>query len=169
MDLVKLIKSDVAAKAEWLYGGGSRKNILKAFFTDGTFAMVVYRLMQAANAKRLVPLAMFFNKLNAVLGRCVIGRGAEFGPRFVIIHSYGVVINSSVRGGSDVKIEHLVTIGAEKDESPELGNNVFIGAGAKIVGAVRIGDNAKIGANAVVTIDVPPDTTAVGIPARIVN
>jgi serine O-acetyltransferase len=86
----------------------------------------------------------------------------------VLIHSYGVVINSAVRGGRDVKLEHLVTIGAERQAAPVLGDDVFVGAGAKIFGAVRVGSRTRIGANAVVNRDVPDDATAVGIPARII-
>jgi len=164
-----LIVGDLKAKADWLYHDTSARALVKASFTDGTFAMMVYRLMQACERNRLRIIAMLFNKLNVVVGRCIIGRKADFGPRFVLIHSHGVVINSSVRGGSGVLIEHQVTIGAEKDQAPVLGNGVFIGAGAKILGAVYIGDNAKIGANAVVLDDVPANATAVGIPARIVN
>lgn len=167
MNWLLLIRSDLIAKAKWLYGNASRKNFLKACLTDGSFAMVTYRLMQASQRHHLAPLAMVFNKLNAFFGRCIIGRGAVFGPGFVLVHSYGVVINGSVRGGENIKIEHLVTIGAERNTSPTLGDNVFIGAGAKIIGPVRIGSNTKIGANAVVTKDVPDNATAIGIPARI--
>ena len=169
MGMFSLIRSDVRAKAQWVYGSVSHKSILKALLTDGTFAMIVYRLMQASQRLHLVPLAMLFNKLNAFFGRCIIGRNASFGPGFVLIHSYGVVINSSVSGGSGVKIEHQVTIGAEKDKAPVLGNNVFVGAGAKVLGSVRIGNDAKIGANAVVVNDVPDGATAVGVPARVVG
>jgi serine O-acetyltransferase len=169
MSLLDLVASDIVAKAAWLYGSVSRRAVLKTLCTDGTFAMIVYRLMQWSQRRRLAPLAMIFNKLNVWFGRCIIGRGADFGPGLVLIHSYGVVINTSVRGGRDVKIEHLVTIGAERDESPVLGDNVFIGAGAKIVGGVRIGSNAKIGANAVVVDDVPENCTAVGVPAKVVS
>jgi len=167
MNVFALIRTDVAAKAEWMYGRASSRNIIKALLTDGTFAMLMYRLMQAAHRRHLAPLAMLFNKLNAFFGRCIIGRGAEFGPAFVLIHSYGVVINSAVRGGRDLRIEHLVTIGAERGQSPSLGDHVFIGAGAKLIGPVRIGSHSRIGANAVVTRDVPDHCTAIGIPARI--
>jgi serine O-acetyltransferase len=71
-----------------------------------------------------------------------------------------------VRGGERVFIEHQVTIGAERRQSPHLGNDVFIGAGAKIIGSVEIGDGARVGANAVVVHDVDSHTTVVGIPAR---
>ena len=65
---------------------------------------------------------MVFNKLSAVFGRCIISRGAEFGDEFVLIHSEGVVINGAVRGGDRVKIGHQVTIGAEKEQNPVIGN-----------------------------------------------
>jgi len=167
--LIGLIRADICAKAEWVYGSASGKNVVKALFTDGTFAMIVYRLMQASQRLHLVPLAMTFNKVNAVLGLCIIGRNAQFGPGFVLIHSNGVVINTLVRGGANVKIEHQVTIGAEKGVSPVLGDNVFVGCGAKILGGVEIGNNVKIGANAVVLDDLPDGCTAVGIPARVVS
>jgi cellulose synthase/poly-beta-1,6-N-acetylglucosamine synthase-like glycosyltransferase len=112
---------------------------------------------------------MLFNKVNTVCCSCIIGRGAEFGPGFVLVHSQGVVINGTVRGGRDVKIEHQVTVGAEKRQAPVLGDDVFIGAGAKILGPVTIGDGARVGANAVVVADVPPHSTVVGIPARVVR
>lgn len=143
--------------------------MLKALLTDGTPAMVWYRLMQAARRWRLSPLEMIFNRVNTVFCDCVIGRGAEFGPGFVLIHSGGVVINGAVRGGTNVRVEHQVTIGAEKGRSPALGDDVFVGAGAKILGGVRVGTGAKIGANAVVVSDIPEYATAVGIPAKVVR
>ena len=165
MSIFTLIRSDMRAKARWLYGDDSLRNVVKARLTDGTTAMILYRWMQWAQRHRLVPLAMFFNKLH-VMGGCLIGRGADFGAGFVLVHSLGVVINTSVRGGQNVVIEHQVTIGAEKGTSPVLGNDVFIGAGAKILGGVKIGHGAKVGAKAVVLDDVPDGATVVGIPAK---
>lgn len=164
--LFGLLGADLRAKARWLYESESGKNLIKALLTDGTGSMIVYRLMQASQRLRLAPLAMLFNKLNAMFAHCIIGRNADFGPGFVLIHSHGVVINSGVRGGSNVKIEHEVTIGAEKNAAPVLGDDVFIGAGARILGAVRVGSHTKVGANAVVVHDVPDNATAVGVPAR---
>ena len=157
------------AKAEWCYESRRWTAVVKVLLTDGTPAMIWYRLMQWARRWRLVPLELLFNRLNTICCGCIIGRGAEFGAGFVLIHSIGVVINGNVRGGSGVKIEHQVTIGAEKRASPTLGDDVFIGAGAKILGPVRIGDGARVGANAVVLHDVPPYSTVVGIPARVVR
>jgi serine O-acetyltransferase len=142
---------------------------VKTLLTDGTLAMITYRMMQSSHRLRLLPLAMIFNKFNALFCNCIIGRGADFGPGFVLIHSTGVVINGQVRGGRNILIEHQVTIGAERREAPTIGNGVFLGAGAKILGSVVVGDGARVGANAVVVKDVPAHSTVVGIPARVVR
>lgn len=167
--MLSAIGYDLRCKAEWCYQSSGWKALCKVVLTDGTMAMILYRFMQWAGKWKLVPLEMLFNKLNGIFCHCIIGRGAEFGPGFVLIHAMGVVINGRVRGGSRVYIEHQVTIGAERNLSPTLGNDIFIGAGAKIVGPVTIGDGARIGANAVVVHDVEPNCTVVGIPARVVR
>ncbi len=160
---------DLRCKAEWCYGDSRPGTLLKALCTDGTFAMACYRLMEWSHRHRLVPLAMFWNKLNTVLGQCIIGRGATFGPGFVLIHSQGVVINGAVRGGRMVYVEHQVTVGAERGQSPVLGDRVFLGAGAKVLGAVTLGSDVRVGANAVVVSDVPSNATVGGVPARILR
>ena len=167
--MIRLVAEDLRQKAQWCYGNHSWRSLLKVLATDGTAAMILYRAMQSARRWRLVPVEMVLNKLNAVFCQCIIGRGAEFGAGFVLIHSQGVVINGQVRGGERVFIEHQVTIGAERRQAPHLGNDVFIGAGAKIVGSVKVGDGARIGANAVVVHDVPAHSTVVGIPAKVVR
>jgi serine O-acetyltransferase len=160
----RLVLSDLRAKAAWCYEREDWKGILKVLLTDGTPAMIWYRMMQWARRWRLSPLEMLFNRCNTIFCSCIIGRGAEFGPGFVLIHSLGVVINGNVRGGSNIKIEHQVTIGAEKRQSPVIGDGVFLGAGAKILGPITIGNGVRVGANAVVVKDVPEDCTVVGIP-----
>jgi serine O-acetyltransferase len=166
LKLLRTIATDLKKKAEWCYESSSPKAMVKVLLTDGTASMLLYRLMQASGESGLAPLEMVFNKLNTVFGACIIGRGAEFGEGLVIIHSNGIVINGMVKAGKNLHIEHQVTIGAERRQSPIIGDDVFIGAGAKIVGSVKIGDGARIGANAVVVHDVPAHTTVVGIPAR---
>ncbi len=167
--MFRLMLSDVRAKARWCYADDSVRALLKTLVTDGTSAMLVYRVMQWARTHHLAPVEWVCNKFNVLAGSCIIGRGAEFGPGFVLIHSMGVVINGQVKGGAGIHIEHQVTIGAERRGSPRLGNDVFIGAGAKIIGAVVIGSHTRIGANAVVVDDVPDYATAVGVPARVVH
>ena len=164
-----LLFEDIKAKARWCYGDVTAKTIVKTCLTDGTAAMFWYRCMQWCRKWKLAPLTMICGRINGLFCQCIIGRGAEFGPGFVIIHSNGIVINSSVRGGRNIHLEHQVTIGAEKDVSPILGDNIFVGAGAKIVGGVSIGSESRIGANAVVTKDVPAWATVGGVPAKIIR
>jgi serine O-acetyltransferase len=167
--MLGLILSDLRAKARWCYQDDSASALIKVLLTDGTVAMLVYRAMQSARAHGLVPLEWALNKFNILTQNCIIGRGADFGPEFVLVHSTGIVINGQVRGGCRVYIEHQVTIGAEGRHSPRLGDDVFIGAGAKIVGPVVVGSHTRIGANAVVIGNVPDYATAVGVPARVVH
>lgn len=167
--MLRLFAEDVRQKAVWCYGSSTWKAVLQTLLTDGTAAMFWYRAMQCSQRWRLAPLAMIFNKVNAICCQCIIGRNADFGPGFVLIHSQGVVINSNVKGGRQIFIEHQVTIGAEKGQTPLLADHIFIGAGAKIIGPVKIGKSARIGANAVVIRDVPDGATVGGIPAKVLR
>lgn len=95
---------------------------------------------------------------------------AKIGRRLIIDHFGGIIISGDAVLGDDVRIRHGVTIGLKNTLSrgaPTVGNRVDIGAGAKLLGPIRIGDDAVIGANAVVLRDVPPGYLAIGIPARI--
>ena len=96
---------------------------------------------------------------------------AVIGRRFFIDHGMGVVIGETAEIGDDVTLYHGVTLGGTSwnrgKRHPTLGNGVIAGAGAKMLGPIQIGDNAKIGSNAVVVRDVPVGATAVGVPARI--
>ncbi|WP_196800096.1 serine O-acetyltransferase [Thioalkalivibrio sp. ALJ7] len=99
--------------------------------------------------------------------------GATIGRRFFIDHGMGVVIGETAEVGDDCTIYHQVTLGGTTWEGgkrhPTLGNEVVIGAGAKLLGPIHIGNHARIGSNAVVLKDVPADATAVGIPARVIG
>lgn len=107
--------------------------------------------------------------LSMVTGTSIL-LGARLGENISFPHPNGVVIHEDAVVGSDCMIMQQVTLGTTAHGgAPTLGNNVYVGAGAKILGSVKIGDRARIGANAVVMIDVPADSTAVGVPARIVD
>ena len=137
--------------------------------SDGSSANILYRLTQWLVTYKLSPLAIITLWFNRVINGCVIGAAARFNYGFVIMHPVGVVINSKVRGGQNIIVESGVVIGDEKGQAPILGGNIFIGAGAKIIGGITVGSNVKIGANAVVVKDVPDNVTVVGIPARVIN
>jgi serine O-acetyltransferase len=167
--MFETLRQDLRRKAEWYDLSPSPQALLRMCFSDGSSAQILYRAMRFCQTHHLKILAMVLYRLNAAVGHVVIGRGADIGPGLVILHSFGIVINSSVRAGRGLILEHGVTIGAEKNLSPVLGDNVFIGAGAKIIGPVTIGSDVKIGANAVVTKDLPDGATAVGIPAKVIK
>ena len=97
--------------------------------------------------------------------------GATIGRRFFIDHGSGVVIGETAEIGDDVMLYHQVTLGGTSTEAvkrhPTIGNDVLIGAGAAVLGPVKVGDGSSVGANAVVVGDVPDGTIAVGIPAKI--
>ena len=99
--------------------------------------------------------------------------GATIGRRVFIDHGMGVVIGETAEIGDDCTLYHGVTLGGTSwnkgKRHPTLGRGVVIGAGAKVLGPILLGDGAKIGSNAVVVRDIPPGATAVGIPARVVN
>lgn len=99
--------------------------------------------------------------------------GAKIGKRLVIDHGMGIVIGETAEIGNDCLIYHGVTLGGTgKDvgkRHPTIGNNVLIGTGAKVLGPFKVGDNSRIAANSVVLSEIPPNSTAVGVPARVVK
>lgn len=99
--------------------------------------------------------------------------GAKIGKRLVIDHGMGIVIGETAEIGDDCLIYHGVTLGGTGKDSgkrhPTIGNNVLIGTGAKVLGPFKVGDNSRIAANSVVLSEIPSDSTAVGVPARVVK
>ena len=119
----------------------------------------------------------FLARLNSQIARHCTGieihPGAQIGRRLVIDHGMGIVIGETAEVGDDVLLYHGVTLGGTgKDHGkrhPTIGNNVLISTGAKVLGPFKVGDGARIAANAVVLREVPENATAVGIPARVVR
>jgi serine O-acetyltransferase len=163
---MKLLLADLRAKQALYSQYGPPCSFIKAAIADGTIANALYRLQGFLARWRLAPLALIVHLVNKWLNGCVIGVRASFGAGFVLIHPVGIVINSATRGGRNVWVESSVVIGDNRGRSPVIGDDVFIGSGAKIIGGVHIGSGARVGANAVVLHDVPAGATVVGIPAR---
>jgi serine O-acetyltransferase len=106
----------------------------------------------------------------SILTQADIGLEARIGSGLMLPHPNGVVIHEEARIGDDCMIMQQVTVGMIGDgEVPTIGNRVYVGAGAKIIGKLVVGDGARIGANSVVLSDVPAGATAVGVPARLVT
>lgn len=161
------ILNDLRYKQRVFADDGAPVSLLKIFLSDGTSANVLYRAMQfCARHRVLLPLALIFQYLNKLLNQCVIGLKTDFDDELVLMHPVGVVINSKVKGGRRIVIESGVVIGDAKGQSPRLECDIFIGAGAKVIGDLTVGEGVKIGANAVVVKDVNPGDTVVGIPAK---
>jgi serine O-acetyltransferase len=168
-----MILEDLKYKAECYYESSRWTDLVRVFLTDGTSAVIMYRAAKFFQKIGLGILGAVILKANKTLNGCVIGRGVDFEEGFVLMHPVGVVINGGVAGGRNVVLESGVVLGAARNgfpvEVPELGSDIFIGSGAKVIGKVVIGDNVTIGANAVVVDDVPDGSVVVGIPAREVN
>jgi serine O-acetyltransferase len=162
-----ILLDDLRAKQALYCQHGQTCSFARAVLADGTLAVVLYRIQYGLAGIGLGVLALIPHLLNKWINGCVIGVRARFGPGFVLIHPIGVVINSSVRGGRNVWLESSVVIGENRGAFPTLGDDIFVGSGAKIIGGVTLGNGARIGANAVVLKDVGAGETAVGVPARV--
>ncbi|MEO8128594.1 MAG: serine acetyltransferase [Bryobacteraceae bacterium] len=144
---------------------------------QGIWALAVYRFGRWRYGVRpafLRVILSFFYKVLKVWSQILSGIDlpceADIGHRLTIEHFGGIIISGDTVLGDDVTIRNGVTIGLRRKGvrgAPVIGNRVDIGAGAKILGAIRIGDDVAIGANSVVLTDVPPNSIAVGAPARI--
>ncbi|WP_169779494.1 serine O-acetyltransferase EpsC [Campylobacter curvus] len=141
--------------------------------TPGIHAIAFHKISHFLYLRRRFFLARFISQMARFLTGIEIHPGAKIGKRFFIDHGMGVVIGETAEIGDDVMMYHQVTLGGTGKETgkrhPTVKNGVTIAAGAKILGAITIGENAKIGANSVVLKDVPSNATVVGIPARIVR
>lgn len=136
-----------------------------------------YRLLHARLVSRLhAPgLGKLLNKLVPFRDDVSIHEAAQIGPGLLIYHGIALVIGSGVKAGSHLTLEHQVTLGNRIGSGrpgelafPVLGDRVFVGCGASVLGPIKIGSDATIGAGAVVIRDVPSGATAVGVPARVV-
>ncbi len=143
------------------------------FNYPGLWAMLFYRLAHPLYKRGLRFLPRFISGMGLFLTTIDIHPAATIGRRVFIDHGIGVVIGETTIIGNDVIIYQQVTLGgvstSKGKRHPTLGNNVVVGAGSKILGNISIGENSKVGANSVVVKDVPPDCTAIGIPARVLK
>ncbi len=139
----------------------------------GLHAVIWYRFSHFFYKHKLFFIARLLSQLGRFFTGIEIHPGAQIGKGLMIDHGSGVVIGETTIIGDNCTIYQGVTLGGTgKDKGkrhPTLGNNVMVGSGAKILGPFVVGDNARIAANAVVLEEVPPNATAVGVPARIVK
>mgnify|MGYP003584046300 FL=1 len=141
--------------------------------TPGIHAIMFHRVAHSLYNRKYFFTARLISQISRFLTGIEIHPGAQIGRRFFIDHGMGIVIGETAEIGDDVMLFHQVTLGGTgKDKGkrhPTVENNVIISAGVKVLGPIVIGENSKIGANAVVLHDIPKNATAVGIPAKVVR
>ncbi len=147
---------------------------LEVMFTySGLHALLAYRFAHWLWARHVPLLPRAISQLTRLLTGIEIHPGATIGRGFFIDHGMGVVIGETTEIGDFVTLFQGVTLGGTGKERgkrhPTLGNHVVVGAGAKILGGIRIGDNVKIGANSVVLKSVPANSTVIGVPGRVIK
>lgn len=149
------------------------RSVLEIVFCyPGFHAVLFYRLGHGLWQRKFFFLARLVSHLGRFFTGIEIHPGAKIGRGFFIDHGMGVVIGETAEIGENCTLYHGVTLGgtswAKEKRHPTLGNNVVVGSGAKILGPFKVGDNSKIGSNSVVVKEVPPNSTVVGVPGRIV-
>lgn len=150
------------------------RNILEVLFLySGLHAIIIYRITHLLWLAKIPFFPRMFSQLGRFLTGIEIHPGARIGRSLFIDHGMGVVIGETSIIGDNVTIYQGATLGGTGKEKgkrhPTIGDNVVVGAGAKVLGNITIGDNVLIGANAVVIKDVPSNSTVVGVPGRIVK
>ena len=164
IDLIdSYIERDPAAK-------GRIETILTS---PGLHALAIYKISSSFWSIKLYLLARMVAYMGRILTGIEIHPGSKIGLRLFIDHGMGVVIGETTIIGDNVSIYQGVTLGGTKWEKkkrhPTINDNVIIGAGAKVLGPISVGKNSKIGANSVVTRNVPSNSTVIGIPARVID
>lgn len=150
------------------------RNVVEAILLyPGFHAILFHRIAHFLYKIKLLFLARLISQIARHITGIEIHPGAKIGRKLFIDHGMGIVIGETTTIGDDCTIYHNSTLGGtgkDKDKRhPDLGNNVLIGAGAKVLGPIKIGTNVKIGANSVVLTDIPDNSTVVGIPGKIVK
>lgn len=139
----------------------------------GLHAIILHRIAHKLYKRKWFVLSRLISQISRFFTGIEIHPGAVIGKRFFIDHGSGIVIGETTEIGDDVTLYQGVTLGGTgKDKGkrhPTIGHNVTIGSGAKVLGPISIGHNAKIGAGAVVVRCIPPNSTAVGVPAHVVG
>src|SRR5688572_17162006 len=162
-DIACILDRDPAARTTW--------EVLTCY--PGLHALYVHKLASWFWRRGLRWFGRFASHIGRIVTGIEIHPGAQIGRRVFIDHGMGVVIGETAEVGDDVTLYHGVTLGGTSwgkgKRHPTLGNGVVIGAGAKVLGPIMVGDGAKIGANAVVVKDVPANAVVVGVPGRIVE
>ncbi len=170
MEVVRLFPRDIAAAFNKDPAAVNIMEVLSSY--PGIQAIILHRVAHLLHELGVPFIPRFISHISRLHTQIEIHPGAKIGTDFFIDHGCGVVIGETAEIGNNVTIYQGVTLGGtsmtREKRHPTIGNDVVIGAGAKILGPVKIGDRVRVGANAVITRDVPSDSVVVGVPGRIV-
>ena len=160
---------DATQLAHAMVQGGERASVARAVFTcDSFLILMTWRLRCTARRWHVPGLNHLLRRFQTVFFGIEIGNEVTLGRGIYFVHPVGVVVGGAARVGARVRFMGGNTVGtARGDGHPVIEDDVVIGCGARVLGAVRVGARAVVGANAVVLTDVPPDSVAVGVPARV--
>ncbi|MDP4109730.1 MAG: serine O-acetyltransferase EpsC [Bacillota bacterium] len=151
----------------------ARSTLEVVLLYSGFHALIYHRIAHFFYKCRLKLIARLISQIGRFMTGVEIHPGAKIGRGLFIDHGMGVVIGETAEIGDDCTIYHNATLGGTGKDSgkrhPTIGNNVLISTGAKILGPFKVGDNSRIGANAVVLQEVEPDSTVIGVPGRVVR
>jgi serine O-acetyltransferase len=165
------IREDIKAFYDKDPAAKSNLEIILAY--PGFHAVVLHRLAHRLYLRRVPVLPRLVSHFTRFITGIEIHPGAQLGRRLTIDHGMGIVIGETAEVGDDVLLYQGVTLGNARFQRgkrhPTVGNNVVIGAGAKVLGPITVGDGARVAAGAVVINDVPPNTTAAGVPAKAIR
>jgi serine O-acetyltransferase len=169
MKLIReVVRDAVAVTRSYHEGPVGPREIVSALTHDGLVVLITTRLRGAARRRKIPLVNGVLRRIETMLFGIEIGRDVTLGEGVVFLHTHGIVIGGDAQIGDRVVFLGSNTVGSIGHKGyPRIGNDVVIGAGARILGPVTIGDRASIGANAVVVKDVPAGATAVGVPAVI--
>ena len=169
--MLKTLRGDIGAALSRDPAARNRLEVL--LFYPGLHALLLHRIAHFCWKHRLRLLARSISHFSRFLTAIEIHPGAVIGRRFFIDHGSGVVIGETVEIGDDVLMYQGVVLGGtaleKRKRHPTIGNNVVIGSAAILLGAIKIGDNSRIGANSVVVRSIPPGSVVVGVPGRVVG
>jgi serine O-acetyltransferase len=168
--MFKTLKEDIEVIFEQDPAARSYLEVILTY--SGLHAIWAHRIAHAFYKRKFYFIARVISQISRFFTGIEIHPGAKIGRRFFIDHGMGVVIGETCEIGDNVTVYQGVTLGGTGKEKgkrhPTIKDNVLIAAGAKVLGSITIGENSKIGAGSVVLHDVPPNSTVVGIPGRIV-
>lgn len=169
--MLRIMKSDIQAIID---NDPAARGMFEVIFTySGLHAIWAYRVSHWFYLRKWFTIARIISQISRFFTGIEIHPGARIGKRLFIDHGMGVVIGETCEIGNDVVLYQGVTLGGTGKEKgkrhPTIGNHVVVASGAKILGSFTVGEHAKIGANSVVLKPVPPHSTVVGIPGRIVK